>query len=425
MPQFPKRAALAAALLLVAAVPLAAQDAAPTPDTAPTGEAAPAEDIAPADAPADIPADVPAGVPTDAPSDVPTDAPTDVPSDAPTAAPAIAADDPVVRDAEMMPRAARSLLLDAVRTPTGYVAVGERGHILVSGDGKTWTQAQVPTRTTLTTVTAADDQLWAGGHDGVIVQSSDGGKTWTRRRVAPWSLDVVDPSEGVPVMDMLFTDAQHGFAIGAYSLMLVTDDGGQTWTPRSVLGEAPPPAPVDENADTPVDQTDDWTFDEADLMLEAESDPHLNAMARTGSGALVIAGERGTFLRSRDGGETWENRRLPYEGSMFGVLAWEDDHILVFGLRGNVYESTDLGEHWDRVDTGVGSSLMGGTALPDGGAVLVGANGVVLVRATAAEPFVVKPLTQVAGQTLAGVVAAGDTSYLIVGDKGADVYNPQ
>ena len=109
------------------------------------------------------------------------------------------------------------------------------------------------------------------------------------------------------------------------------------------------------NRAAPAADGDDWTYDEADLMLDAETDPHLNAIARTGSGALVIAGERGTFLRSRDGGETWESRRLPYEGSMFGVLAWEDDHILVHGLRGNVYESTNLGDSWTRVETGVGT----------------------------------------------------------------------
>ena len=339
-------------------------------------------------------------------------------------APAIAADDPVLLDAEMMPRVDRSMLLDAVRTDTGYVAVGERGHILLSGDGQTWTQAKVPTRATLTAVAAADGVLWAAGHDGVIVQSADGGRTWTRRRASPWSYDVVDPSEGVPVLDLLFTDAMHGFAIGAYSLMLVTDDGGVTWTPRGVFGSTPEPV---EETPAPATDGDDWTFDEDDLLLDAETDPHLNAIARTGSGALVIAGERGTFLRSRDGGETWESRRLPYEGSMFGVLAWEDDHILVHGLRGNVYESTDLGDSWTRVETGVGTSLMGGHALPGGGAVLVGANGALLARPDAASPFTATAFETGTGETpmLAGVVSAGDAGFLVVGDKGADLYRPQ
>ena len=403
MPRTPIRSSrLCGALLLALALPLAAQ----SPE-----EGVPAEDAAAETA------DIPAA------QDV---APAETPAEAPAEATRAAAIDPALLDAEMMPRAGRSMLLDAVRTHSGYFAVGERGHVLVSEDGQSWKQAAVPTRATLTSIATADGMLWAAGHDGVIVHSTDGGQTWVRRRAAPWSYDIVDPSEGVPVLDLLFTDASHGFAIGAYSLMLVTSDGGVTWTARSVLGDsAADPAPVEE-APT-ADDGDDWTFDESDLALDAESDPHLNAMARTGSGALVIAGERGTFLRSRDNGETWESRRLPYEGSMFGVLAWDDDHILVFGLRGNVYESRNLGDSWTRVETGVGTSLMGGSALPGGGAILVGANGVVLHRADTSAPFVATTFQTATGETplLSGALSAGDAGFLVIGDKGADLYRPQ
>ena len=344
-----------------------------------------------------------------------------------------AATDPALLDAEVLPRASRSLLLDAVRTSGGYFAVGERGHVLASDDGVTWRQAAVPTRATLTSIATVDGVMWAAGHDGVIVHSTDGGQTWVRRRAAPWSYDIVDPSEGVPVMDLLFTDAKNGFAIGAYSLMLVTSDGGVTWTPRSVSASAPvaeaepaPEAPAEEGAE-PAAEGDDWTFSDEDLALDAESDPHLNAIARAGSGALVIAGERGTFLRSRDGGETWTSKRLPYEGSMFGVLSWQDDHILVYGLRGNVYESRDLGDSWTRVETGITTSLMGGYALENGGAVLVGANGAILTRPDADSPFTATAFETASGETplLSGVLPVDGAGYLVIGDKGADMYRPQ
>jgi photosystem II stability/assembly factor-like uncharacterized protein len=383
MPRTPlRRARLGVALLLAAALPLSAQ----SPEV-PAAEAAPADAAAPA-----------------------------------------AATDPVLLDAELLPRASRSLLLDVVQTPAGYFAVGERGHVLVSADGQQWTQAAVPTRATLNTIAAADGLLWAAGHDGVIVQSTDGGKTWERRRAAPWSYDLVEPTDGVPVMDLLFTDASNGFAVGAYSLMLVTSDGGATWTPRSVMAAAvAAPEPEADAATDAEAEGDDWTFSEDDLALEAESDPHFNAIARAGSGALVIAGERGTFLRSRDGGETWTSKRLPYEGSMFGVLTWEDDHILVLGLRGNVYESRDLGDSWNRVDTGITTSLMGGHALPGGGAVLVGANGAILMRPDADTPFSATTFQTARGDTplLSGVVPLGDAGFLVIGDKGADLYRPK
>lgn len=407
MPRTPIRGTrLSGALLLALALPLAAQ----SPETT---EAI--EDVA-AESADTVETEV---VPEDAAAETPV---TDAAED--TTAPKAAAD-PALLDAEILPRASRSMLLDAVRTNSGFFAVGERGHVLVSEDGASWTQAAIPTRSTLTSIATADGMLWAAGHDGVIVQSTDGGQTWTRRRAAPWSYDIVDPSEGVPVLDLLFTDASHGFAIGAYSLMLVTTDGGVTWTARSALGGgAAEEAPVEE---APAAEGDDWTFDESDLALDAESDPHFNAIARAGSGALVIAGERGAFLRSRDGGETWESKRLPYEGSMFGVLSWTDDHILVYGLRGNVYESRDLGDSWNRVETGITTSLMGGHALDNGGAILVGANGVVLMRPDADSPFTATTFETATGETplLSNVLPAGEAGFLVIGDKGADLYRPQ
>jgi len=335
----------------------------------------------------------------------------------------VAKDDPSVQPSEMMPRASKSLLLDIVRTAAGDFAVGERGNALNSSDGKTWTQLPVPTRSTLTAIATADGQLWAAGHDGVIVHSADGGQHWQRQRVAPWSPDDRDPSHGLPILDLMFTDASNGYAVGAFSLLLETHDGGVTWTPQTVaLPGAAPAKPA-----APQGNDDNWTFSSDELQLDAESDPHFNAIARAGSGALVIVGERGTFLRSRDAGASWQKGSFPYQGSMFGVLAWEGDHILAFGLRGNAYESMDLGATWRKVDTGTNASLMGGQALPGGGAVLVGANGTVLVRSASGQPFVAHAYLNAAGETpvLSGVQAADNGDYVLIGDKGADLYHPQ
>jgi photosystem II stability/assembly factor-like uncharacterized protein len=336
----------------------------------------------------------------------------------PEDAPAIPADDPSVLDAVQARRAQQSLLLDVLHSQAGYVAVGERGHILGSSDGRSWTQRPVPTRATLTAIASTTDgQFWAAGHDGVILQSVDGGQSWQRRRVAPWSIENTDPTRGIPILDLLFAEDGHGFAIGAYSLMLVTEDGGVTWSPRQVVQHAAPAAPAGGGAEG----GEDWTFSDDQLQLEAESDPHFNAITRTGSGAFLIAGERGSIFRSRDGGQSWEKVGFPYGGSMFGALSWDGEHVLVFGLRGNVYESDDLGGSWRKVEVGVSANLIGGTALPNGGAVLVGANGVLLVRKDGASAFEARTYTNAEGETpvLSGVLAR-DGTLLLIGEKGVD-----
>jgi len=82
--------------------------------------------------------------------------------------------------AEIAPLAATSLLLDLAQAGDRLVAVGERGHVLLSDDeGVTWRQAKsVPTRAMLTAVYFADGEYgWAVGHDETILNTVDGGET--------------------------------------------------------------------------------------------------------------------------------------------------------------------------------------------------------------------------------------------------------
>ncbi|MBP8081193.1 MAG: hypothetical protein KAY12_03460 [Arenimonas sp.] len=349
-----------------------------------------------------------------------------VSAQAPAPAATIAADDPSVLPSEIMPRASRSLLLGVAKSSAGYFVVGERGHVLHSLDGKAWTQLKVPTRSTLTSLAVIDNQVWVAGHNGVILHSADAGKTWQAQRRDPYALAAGeqaydhDPRQGAPILDIHFSDASNGIAVGAHSLLLITGDGGATWTPRVAIAASV--APVAEAAPMEGD-----IFSEEDLQLGEEADPHLNAVVGAGPGALVIVGERGTFLRSTDAGETWQKLGFPYKGSMFGVLSWGDGRLVAYGLRGNVYESKDLGSSWNKVETQGSTSLMGGLALADGAAVLVGANGTVLRRAAFGAAFEPSTYKNANDETpaLAGIAPVGGGEYVLVGDKGVDRYHLQ
>lgn len=109
---------------------------------------------------------------------------------------------------------------------------------------------------------------------------------------------------------------------------------------------------------------------------------------------------------------------------MFGLLVLGEQHLLAYGLRGNVLETTDGGDSWTAVETGTELSLMGGAALSGGGAVLVGANGVVVYRPDAQSPFVVHSFENQAGETpvLSAVLALGERTFLFTGDKGIARY---
>jgi photosystem II stability/assembly factor-like uncharacterized protein len=346
------------------------------------------------------------------------------------AANAPAADDSSVAEAEVMPRATSSLMLDIVDAGDRAVAVGERGHILVSEtrrDG--WRQIEhVPTRSNLTAVTAIDRRVVAVGHDGIVLRSDDGGLTWVRKRVQLFDRDNPDPRNGAPLLDVLFTDADNGFAVGAYATLLRTRDGGETWDYVDILNRGGEAAPTedelaaDAGAQAPALDDESWNFDAADLDLDEETDPHLNGIARTANGNLFVVAERGAAFRSTDGGDSWQRIQLPYEGSMFGVIGGAGDQVLCFGLRGNVYESNDLGTTWTKIDTGTELSLMGGATGAGGATVVVGGNGIVLSRSSDGDAFMAT--THPDGAVLSSVLVLGPGEYTVVGETGVSFYQP-
>ncbi|MDY6840236.1 MAG: YCF48-related protein [Pseudomonadota bacterium] len=299
--------------------------------------------------------------------------------------------------------APENLLTDATRVGDRIVAVGARGHIIYSDDeGKTWVQGKVPVSATLTAIDfGSGTHGWAVGHSGVVLHTSDAGATWRlqiegvramelaiesreeqitameeRIKEAPeaekedlewaledlyFTLENIQADMGVgpvnPLLDVWFENENRGFVVGAYGMFLRTMDGGETWK--------------------------DWA-----PRLDNRQNLHLNGISRITGGALVVVGEAGQIHVSVDGGETFERREAPYEGSLFGVIGTgRINEILAFGLRGNMLFSPDLGKSWRRLPNSAGATLNDGVVAGDGRITLVGNGGAVLMSSNGAETF--------------------------------------
>jgi photosystem II stability/assembly factor-like uncharacterized protein len=272
--------------------------------------------------------------------------------------------------------ASRSLILDAFAVDSAYVAVGERGHILISSDGgETWQQQQSPTRTMLTGVYFHDRNLgWAVGHDSAILRTTDGGVTW---ELVNWA-----PEDEAPFFDVWFPDADNGIVIGAYGSFYETSDGGTTWSSRWI-------------------SDDDW---------------HLHKIARAENGRLYIAGEAGSFYRSDDNGENWVTLTTPYQGSYFGVLPLAGDSVLLYGLRGHLFRSDDAGESWKDLETGTVAMLTDGQRLADGTVLITGLGGTILTSSDGGRTFALHQQGNRRG--ISAVVETGGGSLLLVGEFG-------
>jgi photosystem II stability/assembly factor-like uncharacterized protein len=272
--------------------------------------------------------------------------------------PAMASGGPVLgvldRPAMKVREPARSVLIDVAAADNRLVAVGERGIIVYSDDaGDTWQQAQVPVSVGLTAVCFPSPQRgWAVGHGGVVLHTSDGGRTWKRqlegaqaaqmalenakakaRRAGPEDLDaqlmldnaklLVEDGPDKPLLDLYFENDSLGFIVGSYGLIFRTTDGGLTWSC---------------------------------LMDSVENPEGLNLYAIHAAGdAIYLAGERGLFLVSTDGADSFQQVTTPYPGTYFDIYAYPSGELVLLGLQGNAYWSSDQGQsfHKSKVDAGV------------------------------------------------------------------------
>jgi photosystem II stability/assembly factor-like uncharacterized protein len=279
------------------------------------------------------------------------------------------------KPAEIEPLAASSLLLDLAVAGNRLVAVGERGHVLLSDDqGVTWRQAKsVPTRVMLTAVFFVDAQYgWAVGHDETILNTADGGENWTRSHFAPEAQQ--------PLLDLWFANRVSGIAVGAYGAYFTTNDGGRSWSSAKFkpMSSSKPNAPMHDGEAAPDEGPGSFE--------EGPPDYHLNRIVGVGN-RLYVAAEGGQLYRSDDRGASWRVLPSPYEGSFFGLVPIRGNGLLAFGLRGHLYRSADGGDTWTQLESHTTAMLTDGVAINDLRVVIGGLAGVLLVSGDAGETF--------------------------------------
>ena len=244
------------------------------------------------------------------------------------------------------------------RQANRLIAVGPRGLILVSTDAAaTWKQMASPVSVDLVAVKFSDaNTAWAVGHDAVALRTTDGGTSWQKmldgrsvlallrdtyaarakageavaeavareieRSMAQSATKDVLPA---PFLDVWFADANEGYLVGAFGLVLRTTDGGRRWEP--------------------------WIE-----RLDNERRFHLYAV--TGDATQrYIAGEQGLLLRLDAAANRFVKVETPYNGTFFGVDV-HGERLVAFGLRGNAYVRPNAGAAWNRIETGIDANIV-------------------------------------------------------------------
>jgi photosystem II stability/assembly factor-like uncharacterized protein len=294
------------------------------------------------------------------------------------------------------------------------VAVGPRGLIVLSTDGGShWTEVGSPVQADLVAVKfTGANTLWAVGHDAVALRSNDGGASWQRMldgrsllkllraqypshsgvqeldklrvEIDRWAAQSATPDVlPTALFDVSFSDAKHGLLVGAFGLILYTEDGGNSWT--------------------------SW-------IERADNERRLHLYAVGGQGDQVyIAGEQGLLIKLDQAGKRFVRIKTPYEGSFFGVEA-RPGRLMVYGLRGNVYVSADQGEQWSKIATGVDASIVAAVSAGGDAWLLVSQTGQVFKLL--ADGRALSPLPSPPGGEVLGATAAGPGTLLLAGVNG-------
>jgi len=283
-------------------------------------------------------------------------------------------------------KASQSLLMDIKSILNDrLIAVGERGHILISDDnGSIWRQIQVPTEALLTKLYFVDGKVgWAVGHQQIILKTENAGETWQIQNES-------DSLDQPALFDIWFSDAQNGIAVGAYGLYLSTDDGGENW--QELYQES---------------------LEDYDIGF-----PHFYSLAfEKKSKKLFMAAELGLLAVSDDLGKTWSKLTSPYQGSFFHISALPNGYIVAMGLRGHLFRSKDLGISWQEVKTNTLSGLQNLLMSKSRNKlIIVGSNGTQLVSNDNANS--VRLVQRSDRVHLAAAVETSENKILVVGVKG-------
>jgi hypothetical protein len=193
----------------------------------------------------------------------------------------------------------RSWLWSVARTPTHYVAVGDRGAILSSPNGVDWDLELVPftaTNSVLLGVGGRSNLLLAVGAQGTVLWSTNV-FLWSELSPRPTTNDL----QGV-----CYSGEQLILAGGKGTILTSAD--GKNWTSRA----------------TPA----------SSFLMSVADYP----------GGLVCVGEDGVILTSADQGASWI-ARVSGTTNWLSQVRWLNDRLIAVGENGCILSSTD-GVQW-------------------------------------------------------------------------------
>lgn len=203
-----------------------------------------------------------------------------------------------------------------INTKKGWAVGGQNigqfgshnGVIIHTKDGgKTWlVQADNITSYLNDLVFINDREGWVVGgwfQQGEILHTTDGGQTWISQLTTDRGLNSI-----------FFTTKKEGWAVGDGGIFLHTEDFGRTWQRKSIR------------------QYEGYNFNDIVFVSETEG---------------WIVSDSGLILHTQDGGESWQTRKSGTNDPLKTIRFVSPKEGWIVGWKGLILHTTDSGMTWE------------------------------------------------------------------------------
>lgn len=256
----------------------------------------------------------------------------------------------------------------------GWIA-GDEGFLASTRDGgRNWSRYTLNTKESINEIYFRNDDngyLVAGRQ---IFITSDAGRTWRETLIyRPGEFGAGRPE----FLSIRFSDKKKGYVVGSVlrksgqdevvtdSLLMRTDDGGETWRRISV------PTRTELFHLDFSGNSHGWIVGDGGVILSTTDEGLTWRKQNAGTTVPLyhvdfrdddegyIVGKSGLILRTEDGGANWTRVATNFKDTFMRVDFADDKNGWAVGYAGNILVSNDRGKNWVRQESGTNSRLYG------------------------------------------------------------------
>jgi len=229
-----------------------------------------------------------------------------------------------------------------------YWLAGSNGLIMQSSDvGKSWIQLNTGTNRNLKKMfQPASNQIWVAGDAGTVILSTNSGTNW----------NLVNPGTTVNFNSIFSRGSGVAYVVGDSGSCYYSDDLGNTWSIRTVPTNQKINDGIGPLSGTSlialVGGTNGVIFKTTDagvnwVSVQSGTTEDINAFG-FGPGVVFAVGSNGAMIKTTDAGNSWSSVSVPTSENLFSVDASKQNAnwIIACGSNGTIIKSTDAGTSW-------------------------------------------------------------------------------